>query len=200
MVDVARFLKGADERQEGHTVYLSPDVGALTAATLASVAAAGGTLADPPPDQQDDPAAAAVDTAWAFHVAPLTGSKWQHLLDLHPPHPDHVAEAARVGTRVEFHLIDFPQAAIAACLRWATNPDGDRLAFAAPGWQPDGTLRVDPDAVALASQAWDMFPPGDFKILWGAVARLNGTEDRVKLSAQVQSFANGSTATRSGAR
>ena len=196
MTDVAQFLKGASDRRPTKTVYLSPDPDRLSAAEVAARARTGGTLADAPPDVEEA-RTAALASAWQFVVSTVAASHWEWLLTEHPPTADQRQAAKDVGQSLRFNPETFPQAATAACLRFATNPDGDVLGFAQPSWTSDGALHVDADAATLVGMCWDTFPLGDTSLLWGAVLELNGTAGP---SARVQSFATGSTTTRSGGR
>ena len=195
-MDVAQFLKGAGDRRPSKTVYLSPDPDRLSAAEVASRARTGGTLADAPADVEAA-RAAALDSAWKFVVSTVASSHWEWLLSEHPPTSDQRKSALSVGQSLRFNPETFPQAATAACLRSATNPDGDVLEFAQPTWTSDGKLAVDADASTLVGMCWETFPLGDTTLLWTAVLELNGSGGP---SARVQSFANGSTTTRSGGR
>ena len=192
-MDVAQFLKGAGDRRPTRTVYLSPDPERLTAAQVASRARDGGTLADSSADVEDV-RQAAVDSAWKFVVSTIPASQWEWLLGRHQPTDGQ--RAAAKGQVLQFNIETFPKSATAACLTEAVNPGGQSLQFARPTWDADGSMQVDPQAVELAAMSWDTFPLGDTKLLWSAVLELNGT---VGPSAQVQSFANGSAKTRSGA-
>lgn len=201
-MDVAQFFKGAGDRKEERTLYLSPDPDLLTAAQVASRARKGGTLADPSDEEAADRAEAsekrqaAVESAWKFVVAEIPARQWDWLRGQHPPTVQQREEAKAVGQQPStFNVETFPHVAIAACLLEAANPDGEAIVPEPPKWDADGELQIDPNAQAAAVGAWDAFSIGEWKRLWTAVLELNGS---AMASRQVQSFANGSAKTRSG--
>ena len=202
-MDVAQFFKGAGDRKEERTLYLSPDPDLLTAAQVASRARSGGTLADPSDEESAERAEAsekrqaAVESSWKFTVQEIPARQWEWLRRQHPPtaqqHKDSEAAGLQPPT---FNTETFPHVAIAACLREAVNPEGDAIVPEPPKWDAEGELQIDGDAQSAALGAWDAFSLGVWKRLWNAVTEINGS---AMASAQVQSFANGSAKTRSGA-
>jgi len=122
---------------------------------------------------------------------------WTRLKSRFPARPEQQAEAAKLGQTLDFDIELFPTAAVAHCLRWATNPDGERITFDRPGWSSEGDATCDLEALDLAHAVWDTFPLGDTSRLWAAVLEVNA---RTPLSGAVQSFATGPAKTRSGGR
>lgn len=196
--DVSQFLKGAQDRAT-RTVLLAPDPDAVaTAQQVAATAGEGGTLSDVvDPDDVAAARAAASSSAWAFTVGTVGRSVWQQLIDAHPPSKRQQEIASAQGTALAWDMEAFPQAAIAACLREAKNPDGDVLTFDAPRVDRDGDVVADPQATELTSGVWTSFPLGDTARLWAAVVELNVAAPS---TAKLASFGTGSPQTRPGVR